>query len=97
MFAEGCKIRESNMALQSIYFQLLYLLVSCVTISKSCRAVQCKLLPSAPDIFSEFQSMASEKGVRIVYLNLIVGNDSSARPLELDPDVFNTFLPERWV
>ena len=72
--------------------QLLCLLTFYVTLSQSCRADQCKLLPSTPDISSEFHSLASENGVRIIYLSLKVGN-SSYRPLDLE----NLFFPERWV
>lgn len=80
------------MALITVSLLLLSLLASCATISKSCSDVECKLLPSAPDVSSEFQSMASEKGVRIIYLYLKVGNNSY-RPLDLK----NVFFPERWV
>ena len=41
---------------------------------------------------SEFHFKASEKGVRLVYINLVIGN-ASYDPLEL-PDVF---FPHRWV
>ena len=54
--------------------------------------VQCKLLPTQTDISSEFRQKASEKGVRLVFLNLKIGNDSY-HPLELQDE----FLPDRWV
>lgn len=76
----------------SVTLQFLCLLALYVTLSKSCRAVRCKLLPSTPDISSEFQSLASENGVRIIYLSLKVGN-SSYRPLDLK----NVLFPEIWV
>ena len=53
---------------------------------------QCKLVPVGEGLASEFHLKASEKGVRMVYLNLKIGNESY-NPLEL-PD---EFLPERWV
>ena len=52
----------------------------------------CRLLPTQNDISSEFRLKASEKGVRLVYLNLKIGNDSY-HPLELQDE----FLPDRWV
>lgn len=76
----------------SVALQLLCLLAFYVTLCESCTAHKCKLLPSTPDISSEFQSLASENGVRIIYLSLKVGN-SSYRPLDLK----NVFFPERWV
>ena len=48
--------------------------------------------PVGDGFASEFRSKAFEKGARLVYLNLIIGNDSHY-PLEL-PD---EFLPHRWV
>ena len=54
--------------------------------------VECKLLPTQNDISSEFRLRASEQGVRLVYLNLKIGNDSY-HPLELQDE----FLADRWV
>ena len=54
--------------------------------------VECILLPTKNDISSEFRLKASEKGVRLVYLNLKIGNDSY-HPLELQDE----FLEDRWV
>lgn len=79
-------------SMASVTLQLLCLFTFYVTFSQSCRADQCKLLPSTPDISSEFHSLASENGVRIIYLSLKVGN-SSYRPLDLE----DVFFPERWV
>ena len=53
---------------------------------------QCKAVLVGENIASEFESKASEKGVRMVYLNLEIGNDSY-HPLELEDE----FFPERWV
>jgi len=61
---------------------------------QDCSNVRCRLLPVKGDISSEFSSKASEKGVRLVYLNcdLEIGNNTY-HPLELEDE----FLPERWV
>ena len=56
------------------------------------RDVDCRLLPTDKDISTEFRHQASKKRVKMVYLNLKIGN-GSYHPLEL-PD---KFLPERWV
>ena len=45
--------------------------------------VECKLLPTQNGISSQFRRKASEKGVRMVYLNLKIGNDSYY-PLKFD-------------
>ena len=59
----------------------------------SCQAkAQCKVLPVGKGNASEFRVKASEKGVRIIYLDLKFRNDSY-RPLESE----NEFLPNRWV
>ena len=59
----------------------------------SCQAkAQCKVLPVGKGNASEFRVKASEKGVRIIYLDLKFSNDSY-RPLESE----NEFLPNRWV
>jgi len=49
-------------------------------------------VPAGEGLVYEFRSKASEKGVRLVYLNLKIGNDSYD-PLELQDE----FLPHRWV
>ena len=56
------------------------------------RILNCKVTPAGENLESEFRLRASEKGVRIVYLNLKIGNNSY-NPLDL-PD---EFLPDRWV
>ena len=56
------------------------------------RILNCKVTPAGENLESEFRLKASEKGVRIVYLNLKIGNNSY-NPLDL-PD---EFLPDRWV
>ena len=79
------------MALKTISLAVLWFLVSC-TAEQNCSEVQCKLLPVGKDLTSEFRLKASEKGVRIVYMNLEIGNDSY-HPL----DVKDEFLPNTWV
>ena len=54
--------------------------------------VDCRLLPTGKDISADFHLKASGKGVKMVYLNLKIGNDSY-HPLEK----VDEFLPERWV
>ena len=56
------------------------------------RDVDCRLLPTDKDISTEFRHQASKKRVKMVYLNLKIGN-GSYHPLELADE----FLPERWV
>lgn len=82
------------MALNVICFAtLLYFLIYAVNIQgSSYNEVECRLLPTQNDISSEFRLKASEKGVRMVYLNLKMGNDSY-QPLELQDE----FLADRWV
>ena len=56
------------------------------------RDVDCRLLPTDKDISTEFLLQASKNTVKMVYLNLKIGN-GSYHPLELADE----FLPERWV
>ena len=67
-------------------------LVSVAANEQNCRKLNCKVLPVRENLESEFRLKASEKGVRVVYLNLKIGNNSY-NPLDL-PD---EFLPNRWV
>ena len=71
---------------------LLFFLSSCQAKPENCSEAQCKVLPVRKGTASEFRVKASEKGVRIVYLDLKFRNDSY-RPLESE----NEFLPNRWV
>ncbi|XP_067019097.1 uncharacterized protein [Acropora muricata] len=74
-------------------FALLLLPYQCEAKTEGCSETQCLLLPDGDDLVaSKFHFKASEKGVRLVYINLVIGN-ASYDPLEL-PDVF---LPHRWV
>ena len=67
-------------------------LVSLAATEQNCRKLNCKVTPVGENLESEFRLKASEKGVRIVYLNLKIGNNSY-NPLELQDE----FLPDRWV
>ena len=59
---------------------------------QNCSVANCKVLPVGEDLESEFRLKASEQGVRIIYLNLKIGN-SSYNPLDLPDEI----LPDRWM
>ena len=80
-----------TMAFKSVLaFSVLFLFTYCEAKPESCSEARCKLFPVGEGFASEFRSKASEKGVRLVYLNLKFGNDSYD-PLELQ----DWFLPQR--
>ena len=83
-----------NMAVKfiALFSVLLFFLSSCQAKPENCSEAQCKVVPVGKGSASEFRVKASEKGVRIVYLDLKFRNDSY-RPLESK----NEFLPNRWV
>ena len=83
-----------NMAVKFIapFSVLLFFLSSCQAKPENCSEAQCKVVPVGKGTASEFRVKASEKGVRLVYLDLKFGNDSY-RPLESENDI----LPNRWV
>ena len=75
------------------FLALLLLPYQCEANAENCSQTQCLLLPVGDEpVTSEFHFKASQKGVRLVYINLVIGN-ASYDPLDL-PDVF---LPHRWV
>ena len=75
------------------FIALLLLPYQCEAKAENCSQTPCLLLPVGDDqVVSEFRLKSSEKGVRLVYINLVIGN-ASYDPLEL-PDVF---LPHRWI
>ncbi len=82
------------MAIQTIetVCVLFLFLASCEAKPENCSEVQCELLPVGEGLASEFHQKVSEKGVRMIYFNLKIGNDSY-HPL----DSPKLFLPERWV
>ena len=82
------------MALQSVFaFSVLILFTYyCDAKPDNCSESRCKLLPVGKGFSSQFRSQAAEKGMRMVYLHLNIGNDSYdpfQAPIE--------FLPYRWV
>ena len=70
----------------------LFFLSSCQAKPENFSEAQCKVLTVEEGTASEFLVKASERGVRIVYLDLKFRNDSY-RPSESE----NKFLPNRWV
>ena len=90
------KLKNQNMAtFKAVVFQSLACVWFCVSTSvavQNCSLVNCKVLPVGENIASEFRPKASEKGVRMIYLNLKIGNNSY-NPLELQDE----FQPDRWV
>ena len=84
-----------NMATLEIAFlhlTIVYLLAFSCAAKDTCSEVQCRVLTVGENLASTFQDKASEEGVRIIYFNLQIGNDSY-HPLELKDE----FFPERWV
>ena len=78
------------MAFTTILLPFLCFLVSS-TAEQKCS--ECSLLPVGEDLSSEFQLKASEKGVKLVYLQVkITGNDSYG-PLNVQDE----FLPDWWI
>ena len=61
-------------------------------VQKPCGLGQCKLVLVGQNPAVAFQQLASEEGVRLVYLNLEIGNNS-VHPLESD----ERFLAKRWI
>ena len=90
------KLKNQNMAAsKAVAFQSLACVWFCVSTAaavQNCSLVNCKVLPVGENIASEFRLKASEKGVRMIYLNLKIGNNSY-NPLELQDE----FQPDRWV
>ena len=90
------KLKNQNMAaFKAVAFQSLacvWFSVSTAAAVQNCSLVNCKVLPVGENIASEFRLKASEKGVRMIYLNLKIGNNSY-NPLELQDE----FQPDRWV
>jgi len=80
------------MVFKAVFLAIICVLAYSVDAEQNCSDVQCKLLPVGEDVASEFHSKASEKCVRIIYLNLKIGNETY-HPLELKDE----YIPERWV
>ena len=79
------------MAIQAICLVAVWFLAYSAT-SQPCGVSQCKLFPVRGDFAFTFQQLASEKGVRLVYFNLEIGNNN-VHPLESS----ERFLAKRWI
>jgi len=64
------------------FFVLLLLPYQCKAMGENCRETECRLLPKKNDVASDFSSKASEKGVKLVYINFLN---------------FNYYIRHRWV
>ena len=80
------------MAFKIILYPFLCLLVSS-TAEQNCSEYQCSLVPVGEDLTSEFQLKASEKGVKLVYLQVKITRNDSYGPLNVQDE----FLPDWWV
>ena len=80
------------MAFKTILFPFLCFLVSS-TAEQNCGEYQCSLVPVGEDLSSEFQLKASEKGVKLVYLQVKITRNDSYSPLNVQDE----FLPDWWV
>ena len=82
-----------NMAFKVIFLAVLCLIAThCAAEQTQCSEALCKVLTVEEDVASKFKLLASEKSVRMIYLNLKIGNDTY-HPLDLKDE----FLPWRWV
>ena len=79
------------MAIQAICLVAVWFLAYSAA-SQPCGVSQCKLYPVRGDFAFTFQQLASEKGVRLVYFNLEIGNNN-VHPLESS----ERFLAKRWI
>ena len=75
----------------SLYIVILVLAFS-VQAQKTCNETQCKLLPVGKEVTSRFQTLVAEKGVKMIYLDLKIGNDGY-HPLDSN----ERFFGKRWV
>ena len=78
------------MAFTTILLPFLCFLVSS-TAEQNCS--ECSLFPDGENLSSEFQTKASEKGVKLVYLQVKTTGNDSYSPLNVQDE----FLPEWWV
>ena len=73
-----------------------FLIAVCLSVTsavqKPCGVGQCKLVPVGQNLHVKFQRLASEEGVRLVYFNLEIGNNS-VHPLESS----ERFLAKWWI
>ena len=90
---ESLKQGKLGMALKSVFaFSVIFWFTCCEAKPENCSEALCKLLPTGGGFAAEFRRKASEKGVRMIYLDLKIGNDSS-HPLDLKDE----FLSDRWL
>ena len=87
-----CSTRMALIA-RLAFIALLSLPYQCEAMAENCSETPCLILPVGDDqVAPEFRLKSSEEGVRLVYINLVIGN-ASYDPLELR----DVFLPHRWV
>ena len=80
-----------KMAIQPICLIAIWFLAYSAA-QRPCGVSQCKLVPVRGDFAFTFQRLATEKGVRLVYFDLQIGNNS-IHPLESS----ERFLAKRWI
>ena len=83
--------KSQNMAIYAV-FLIAVCLSTTSAVHKPCGVGQCKLVLVGQNPAVAFQQLASEKGVRLVYFNLQIGNNS-IHPLESS----ERFLAKTWV
>lgn len=81
------------MAVQTVSLTIVILVLAfSVQAQKPCNETQCKLLPVGKEVASRFQTLVAERGVKMIYLDLKIGNDGH-HPLESN----ERFFGKRWV
>ncbi|XP_015754011.1 PREDICTED: uncharacterized protein LOC107333685 isoform X2 [Acropora digitifera] len=70
-----------NMAVVNVSLIIISILLSSAQANPTYNETQCKILPIGEEVVVKFQEMAAEKGVRIIYLNTEMENESY-HPLE---------------
>ena len=83
--------KSQNMAIYAV-FLFAVCLSATSAVHSPCGVGQCKLVLVGQNPAVAFQQLASEKGVRLVYFNLEIGNNS-IHPLESS----ERFLAKRWI
>ena len=83
--------KSQNMAIYAV-FLIAVCLSATSAVHKPCGVGQCKLVLVGQNPAVKFQQLASEEGVRLVYFNLEIGNNS-VHPLESN----ERLLAKRWI
>ena len=83
--------KSQNMAIYAFFLIAVCLSATCA-VHKPCGVGQCKLVLVGQNPAVKFQQLASEEGVRLVYFNLEIGNNS-VYPLESG----ERLLAKRWI